>query len=95
VSVGSSAYETHLREPEQIRRAVNLMLFVDAPPTTERLAAIKKSQEIIAATGGPAVLPHWTEHKTILSGKQAQEIAQKIGKPMDELFERVPAQENA
>jgi hypothetical protein len=32
------------------------------------------------------------EHETILSRNQAQEIAQKIGKPLEELYERVPAQ---
>jgi hypothetical protein len=62
---------------EQIRRAVNLMLFADAKP--RRKSSTKSS----------------AEHETILSGNKAHKIAQKIGKPLEELYERVPAQKQS
>jgi hypothetical protein len=71
----------------QVRKALDMYF-----PTSEWLAENKRAQETSAATGGPAVAPHWTEDETILSRNQAQEIAQKIGKPLEELYERVPAQ---
>ena len=71
----------------QVRKALAISYCLEQHEENNQLA-----QEIIAATGGPAVAPHWTACETILSANQAHEIAQKIGKPLDELYERVPEQ---